>query len=268
MIKEREYYEDEKIVFFDYQGQVLVQGLLIDFVELLCFEQFEEWMIYVVCLCLGEVFNVSLNLLVVVVFELFLEVVWFKYSIVLENFVVFKEWLIFVMKFFEFCVVQDGVENSQVMVVCYVLCMVVDEVVVIILWGNESEWLKISLLSSFYNEIFGGEKFFQLFDWLLKNLVKYLLMLELMYFCLVFGFEGKYWVMVCGVFDLDGIFDVFYWQICQLCGDVLCELLLYWQGFSDQCCGLVWIVFWWMVVLFILVCLVVMYLGFVWVFGE
>ena len=61
------------------------------------------------------------------------------------------------MKLFEFRAVQDGVENSQVMAARYVLCTVVDEAVVTTPWGNESEWSKISLLSSFHNETFGGE---------------------------------------------------------------------------------------------------------------
>lgn len=268
MIKEREYHEDEKTVLLDHQGQVPAQGPLTDFAEPPRFEQLEERMIYAARLRPGEAFNVSLNPLVAAASELLSEVVRLKHSTVLENLAALKERLTSAMKLFEFRAVQDGVENSQVMAARYVLCTVVDEAVVTTPWGNESEWSKISLLSSFHNETFGGEKFFQLLDRLSKNPVKHLPMLELMYLCLALGFEGKYRVMARGVLDLDGISDALYRQIRQLRGDVPRELSPHWQGLSDQRRGLVRIVPWWMVALFILVCLVVMYSGFAWVLGE
>src|SRR5690606_40799872 len=89
-----------------------------------------------------------------------------------------------------FRALQEGVENSQVMATRYVLCTAIDEAVVTTPWGNESEWSQMSLLSSFHNETFGGEKFFQLLERLSRNPVKHLLMLELMYLCLALGFEG------------------------------------------------------------------------------
>jgi len=111
-------------------------------------------------------------------------------------------------------------ESSQVMAARYVLCTVVDEAVVTTPWGNESEWSQMSLLSSFHNETFGGEKFFQLLDRLSKNPVKHLPMLELMYLCLSLGFEGKYRVQARGMLELEGIRDALYRQIRQLRGDV------------------------------------------------
>ncbi|PXB95052.1 type IVB secretion system protein IcmH/DotU, partial [Pseudomonas aeruginosa] len=157
MIKEREYHEDEKTVLLDHQGQVPAQGPLTDFAEPPRFEQLEERMIYAARLRPGEAFNVSLNPLVAAASELLSEVVRLKHSTVLENLAALKERLTSAMKLFEFRAVQDGVENSQVMAARYVLCTVVDEAVVTTPWGNESEWSKISLLSSFHNETFGGE---------------------------------------------------------------------------------------------------------------
>lgn len=191
MIKEREYHEDEKTVLLDHQGQVPAQGPLTDFAEPPRFEQLEERMIYAARLRPGEAFNVSLNPLVAAASELLSEVVRLKHSTVLENLAALKERLTSAMKFRiprragwrgkqpghggALRAVHGGRRGGG------------DHP-----WGNESEWSKISLLSSFHNETFGGEKFFQLLDRLSKNPVKHLPMLELMYLCLALGFEGKY----------------------------------------------------------------------------
>ncbi|MEQ4537544.1 MAG: type IVB secretion system protein IcmH/DotU, partial [Billgrantia sp.] len=156
----------------------------------------------------------------------------------------------------------------QVMAARYVLCTVVDEAVVTTPWGNESQWSQMSLLSSFHNETFGGEKFFQLLERLSRNPVKHLPMLELMYLCLSLGFEGKYRVLQRGMLELEAVRDSLYRQIRQLRGDVPREVSPHWQGLKDTRRRLVRIVPWWLVALFTLMCLVMMYAGFAWVLGE
>lgn len=84
------------------------------------------------------------------------------------------------------------------MLVCYVFCIVFDEVVFSMLWGSISDWGKQSLLIILYNEVWGGEKVFQLFEYCLQNLYQCLYLLELLYLCISFGFEGCYWVMYDG----------------------------------------------------------------------
>lgn len=125
----------------------------------------------------------------------------------------------------------------------------------------------MSLLSSFHNETFGGEKFFQLLERLSRNPVKHLPMLELMYLCLSLGFEGKYRVLPRGMLELEAVRDSLYRQIRQLRGDVPREISPHWQGLKDTR-RLVSIVPWWMVALFTLVCLAVMYGGFAWVLEQ
>ena len=268
MIKDMEHHQDDKTVLLDRQGHGPDSRPLTDFSAPPRFEQLEERMIYAARLRPAEAFNISLNSLVAAACELLSEVVRLKHRESFEDLYELNERLTSGLKLFEVRALHNGAESSQVMAARYVLCSVVDEAVVTTTWGNESEWSQMSLLSSFHNETFGGEKFFQLLDRLSKNPVKHLPMLELMYLCLALGFEGKYRVQARGVLDLEGIRDALYRQIRQLRGDVPRELSPHWEGLNDQRHNLVRIVPAWMVVLFTVICLVVMYSGFAWVLGE
>lgn len=126
----------------------------------------------------------------------------------------------------------------------------------------------MSLLSSFHNETFGGEKFFQLLERLSRNPVKHLAMLELMYLCLSLGFEGKYRVMPRGMTELEVIRDSLYRQIRQMRGDIPRDISPQWEGLKDARRSLVRVVPWWVVVLFTAVCLATLYGGFSWVLSE
>jgi len=196
------------------------------------------------------------------------EVVRFKHSLESEDLQALHSQLSSAIKLFEHRALHDGAESSQVMAARYVLCTVLDEAVVTTPWGNESEWSQMSLLSSFHNETFGGEKFFQLLERLTRNPVKHLPMLELMYLCLSLGFEGKYRVLPRGMLELEAVRDSLYRQIRQMRGDIPRELSPHWEGLKDTRRRLVRIVPWWMVALFTLVCLGVIYGGFAWVLGE
>lgn len=268
MIKDTEHLQDDKTVLLDSQGHGPDSLPLTDFAAPPRFEQLADRMIYAARLRPAEAFNISLNSLVAAACELLSEVVRLKHSETPEDLEELNERLTSELKLFEVRALHNGAESSQVMGARYVLCSVIDEAVVTTLWGNESEWSQMSLLSSFHNETFGGEKFFQLLDRLSKNPVKHLPMLELMYLCLALGFEGKYRVQTRGVLELEGIRDALYRQIRQLRGDVPRELSPHWEGLSGQRGNLVRIVPAWMVVLFTVVCLVVMYSGFAWVLSE
>lgn len=268
MIKDTEFSQDDKTVLLDRQGDGPASSPLTDFAAPPRFEQLEERMIYAARLRPAEAFNISLNSLVAAASDLLSEVVRLKHSNNREDMLVLNERLTSGLKLFEVSALHNGAESSQVMAARYVLCTVADEAVVTTPWGNESEWSQMSLLSSFHNETFGGEKFFQLLDRLSKNPAKHLPMLELMYLCLSLGFEGKYRVQARGMLELDGIRDALYRQIRQLRGDVPRELSPHWEGLSDQRRSLLRIVPAWMVVLFTFVCLVMMYSGFAWVLSE
>ena len=268
MIREMDYAQDDKTVILNRHGDAPAQSPLTDFNAPPKFEQLEERMIYAARLRPAETFNISLNPLVAAASSLLSEVVRLKHSYEGEDLHALNQRLSGELKLFEHRALHDGAESSQVMAARYVLCTAIDEAVVTTPWGNESEWSQMSLLSSFHNETFGGEKFFQLLERLSRNPVKHLPMLELMYLCLSLGFEGKYRVMPRGMLELEAVRDSLYRQIRQLRGDVPREVSPHWQGLRDTRRRLVRIVPWWLVALFTMICLVTLYAGFAWVLGE
>lgn len=268
MIREMDYGQDDKTVILNRRGDAPAESPLTDFSAPPKFEQLEERMIYAARLRPAETFNISLNPLVAAASSLLSDVVRLKHSYEGEDLHALNQRLSAELKLFEHRALHDGAESSQVMAARYVLCTAIDEAVVTTPWGNESEWSQMSLLSSFHNETFGGEKFFQLLERLSRNPVKHLPMLELMYLCLSLGFEGKYRVMPRGMLELEAVRDSLYRQIRQLRGDVPREVSPHWQGLRDTRRRLVRIVPWWMVALFTLICLGMLYAGFAWVLGE
>ncbi|MDF1880500.1 type IVB secretion system protein IcmH/DotU [Sulfurimonas sp. MAG313] len=108
---------------------------------------------------------------------------------------------------------KKGIENSQVMLARYILCTFSDELICTTYWGKDSNWANSSLLGHFYNETYGGDKFFQILEQLLRAPAKYLDLLELMYICLSLGFEGKYRIQNRGKMELDAIRESLYRQM-------------------------------------------------------
>lgn len=267
MIREMDNLADDKTVVLNRNGATPAQSPLTDF-SAPRYEQLEERMVYAARLRPAETFNISLNPLVAAASALLSEVVRLKPTLEPEDLFVLKERLTGEIKLFEHRALHEGAESAQVMAARYVLCTVLDEALVTTSWGNESEWSQMSLLSSFHNETFGGERFFQLLERLARNPVKHLHMLELMYLCLSLGFEGKYRVLPRGMLELEAVRDSLYRQIRQLRGDVPRELSPHWEGLRDPRRRLVRIVPWWMVAVCTLSCLGMLYAGFAWVLGE
>ena len=258
----------DKTVVLNRQGEgAAPRGPLTDFATPR-FEQLEERMVYAARMRPAEVFNISFNPLVAAAALLLSEVVRLKTSTSAENFQALNERLSVAIKLFEHRALQEGVEGGQVMAARYVLCTVVDEAVVTTPWGNESTWSQMSLLSTFHNETFGGEKFFQLLEHLARNPVKHLAMLELMYISLSLGFEGKYRVLPRGMLELEAIRDSLYRQIRQLRGDIPRELSPHWQGLTQGRRRLVRIVPGWLVAMGTVAGLALLYASFSWVLHE
>ena len=203
--KEMEYSQDDKTVILNRNGDTSAHSPLTDFAAPPRFEQLEERMIYAARLRPAETFNISLNPLVAAAASLLSEVVRLKHSFDSENMQALNQRLCSAIKLFEHRSLHEGAESSQVMAARYVLCTVLDEAVVTTPWGNESEWSQMSLLSSFHNETFGGEKFFQLLARLSQNPREHILLLEMINYCLLLGFEGRYRVLDNGRTQLETI---------------------------------------------------------------
>ncbi|WP_338474088.1 type IVB secretion system protein IcmH/DotU [Pseudomonas sp. MS646] len=265
---EKENPQDEATVLLDHHGQRPASGPLTDAVASPRMEHLQERMIYAAQLPPSQVFNASLNPLVAAASELLSQVVQLKYGQERGDLLALKRELCLDLERFEARALKADVESTQLIAARYVLCTVIDEAVVTTPWGQGSDWSKLSLLSTFHNETFGGEKVFQLIDRLSKNPVKHLPMLELMYLCLSLGFEGKYRVQARGVLELEGLRDALYRLIRQVRGDAPRELSPHWEGAGGIRRRPMRIVPAWAVAAFTVLCLGVMYSSFAWVLAE
>lgn len=85
----------------------------------------------------------------------------------------------------------------------YCLCTALDEAAMFTPWGKNTVWSSNGLLVTFHNETWGGEKFFQLLARLSKQPQKNILLLELINYCLLLGFEGRYHIIDNGYSQLE-----------------------------------------------------------------
>mgnify|MGYP005964687257 FL=1 len=87
----------------------------------------------------------------------------------------------------------------------YCLCTALDEAAALTPWGSRGVWSGSGLLVTFHNETWGGEKFFQLLARLSQNPREHIFLLEMINYCLLLGFEGRYRVMDNGRTQLETI---------------------------------------------------------------
>ncbi|MFT7559574.1 MAG: type VI secretion system protein ImpK [Flavobacteriales bacterium] len=125
---------------------------------------------------------------------------------------------------------KEGLSPESILSARYLLCSVVDEVVLNTPWGANSGWSQRSLLSIFHNETFGGEKTFVLLQRMLETPGSNLEALELFYICLSIGFEGKYRLDSRGHEQIERIRDNLYHTIESHREEFEPDLSSKWQG--------------------------------------
>ncbi|WP_369157783.1 type IVB secretion system protein IcmH/DotU [Candidatus Thiodiazotropha sp. LNASS1] len=155
-----------------------------------------------------------------------------------------------------------GVDKETIFWTRYVLCTTIDETVLSTPWGNQSLWRDQSLLVSLHNEAWGGEKFFQLLQKLLQNPAKNIELLEVMYICLSFGFEGRFRPLPDGYAQLQTLRDNLYRTIRNHHEEYERDLSAHWQGVYLKQNALVQYVPLWVVLAVSGVILLLMYSGF------
>ncbi|MCK5122289.1 MAG: type IVB secretion system protein IcmH/DotU [Methylococcales bacterium] len=129
---------------------------------------------------------------------------------------------------------QSGCPVDQVQTARYALCSLLDEVVLNTPWGCNSIWSTQSMLITFHKESWGGEKFFQVLNNIISQPGTYFNLLELFYYCLSLGFEGKYKVQEQGQNKLYDVRENLYQVIQRHKGDYEQDLSLHWRGITDK----------------------------------
>ncbi|MFV9667393.1 DotU family type VI secretion system protein [Pantoea sp. KXB25] len=128
-----------------------------------------------------------------------------RHSLSYEDPAALRQQLIDQIRRFELSCQQSGVGYEVIIGARYCLCTALDEAAALTPWGSRGVWTSNGLLVTFHNETWGGEKFFQLLARLSQNPRRHILMLELIYFCLLLGFEGRYRVLDNGRSQLETI---------------------------------------------------------------
>jgi len=98
---------------------------------------------------------------------------------------------------------EVGVPRDELVGARYCLCTALDEISANMPWGAAGVWAKQSLLVTFHNETWGGEKFYTLFARLAQNPERHKNLIELMYYCNALGFEGRFRIIDDGYSQLE-----------------------------------------------------------------
>ncbi len=126
-----------------------------------------------------------------------------------------------------------GVSAETILGARYCLCTALDETAAQTPWGGSGVWSRHSLLVTFHNETWGGEKFFQLLAKLAQNPQQHAHLLELMYYCLALGFEGRFRIVDNGRTQLETLKQRLLTIIHQVRGEYERPLAMHWQPARD-----------------------------------
>jgi type VI secretion system protein ImpK len=157
-----------------------------------------------------------------------------------------------------------GVPTEKIVAARYALCTLIDETATSTPLGASGAWAHQGLLALFHGEVGGGEKFFQLLARLAENPQANLDLLELLYVCLEFGFEGRYRITEGGQRQLEAIRQRLLMIIRKQRGEYERDLSPNWRGVSAASQRrLGWMPLWAVGAVSALL-LVVIYVGFEW----
>ena len=103
-----------------------------------------------------------------------------------------RQQLLLEVREFERKAQENQVLHEEVIGARYCLCTAIDEAAAQTPWGGRGVWAKHSLLVSFHNEAWGGEKYYQLLGRLAQNPERHVNLIELLYYLNALGFEGRF----------------------------------------------------------------------------
>ena len=106
-----------------------------------------------------------------------------------------RNYLVEQMQLFERRALEALVPPETVIGARYALCTALDETAAKTPWGGGGAWSRHSLLVTFHNETWGGEKFFQVLARLVQDPKRHIDLIEMMAVCIALGFEGRFGVI-------------------------------------------------------------------------
>ncbi len=142
----------------------------------------------------------------------------------------FQQFLLESIREFERKAGAAGVPMETVIGARYCICTALDETAAQTPWGGSGVWPRYSLLVALHNETWGGEKFFQLLAKLVQTPQQHIDLIELMYYCLMLGLEGRYRVIENGRSQLETLKARLLQVIESTRGDRTGALSINWRG--------------------------------------
>src|SRR5215813_11560504 len=136
------------------------------------------------------------------------------------------------LKAFEAKASATGLPRELLRSAHYALCATIDDLVLSTPWGAQSSWPKRSMVSTFHNEVTGGERFYEILNHLNKNPGRNADVMELMYVCLALGFEGKLRITGRGTSEHSRLRDGVYRILRERRGEFERELSPHWRGLA------------------------------------
>ncbi len=112
----------------------------------------------------------------------------------------------------------------------YVVCATVDDVVLSKPWGVRAGWARSGLVSTFHNDVTGGDRVFDILDHFHQSPGANKDLLLLIYLCLSLAFEGRTRVSPKGALELSRIRDSLYKTLIGQYGTFERELSPHWKG--------------------------------------
>ena len=112
----------------------------------------------------------------------------------------------------------------------YALCATIDDIVLNTPWGSRSVWTTRSMVGSLFSETWGGDRFFDLLTQLKKDPGVNVDLLELLYYCMSLGFEGRFRIASRGASELSVLREDVYRLIRASRGDFERDISPHWRG--------------------------------------
>ncbi len=112
----------------------------------------------------------------------------------------------------------------------YVVCATVDDVILSKPWGVRAGWARSGLVSTFHNDVTGGDRVFDILDHFHQSPGANKDLLLLIYLSLSLAFEGRTRVSPKGALELSRIRDSLYKTLIGQYGAFERELSPHWQG--------------------------------------
>jgi type VI secretion system protein ImpK len=141
-----------------------------------------------------------------------------------------RNYLVEQVQLFERRARESQVSPEVVIGARYALCTALDETAAKTPWGGGGVWSRHSLLVTFHNETWGGEKFFQVLARLVQEPTKHIDLIEMMGVCIALGFEGRYGVVDNGRTQLEALRRRLVEIIGSARGEYAKALSQHWQG--------------------------------------